>query len=507
MRNAAAGPQPLRDDRAMATTSSDLGSGLRGRFWLQGNREAEAIPGRLFLRSGAHPLLELDEALTPLMRKTSRTKLPDGREVVKSSPVPPQELASQSLTIHGALETGELVTLPSAFTAGWTERGTGYKSHRLQSFYTLLGDHVDGTDALFASVRVRIRHLDAWANLSGFKIDPGPTDRSWTLAYEPPKVPSATLASGARISIEQVATISSPSSCGGRLERNLWLDVLGIAPTTYRELGRKVVVPLMNLLSFAVGKECPLVEMAISAGPDHPWLTVQNDSMKAAAEEIVPLPLVLLPMAEIGLQGVAMWLDSTASLGPLPAVIARVVNSQDDPLEAQLLELTSAAEGLHRLLQPGQKRMTKKQASEARVTAVEAVKELDEDVRGAVEAAWHHLTDPSYPRRLLDLAEQVKGAVPGVTGDTQEWKKRVSNARNGLAHKLERGFLDDDIDAQEYAALLLSLGWLLTGLLLLQTGIRPTALGNRLRSYEPYQLFLSQARALLPAVYSSEGPT
>lgn len=120
----------LRDDLAMARTTSDMGPGLRGRFWLQGTPEGEAIPGRLFLEAGSHPLLELDEVLTPVTRETSRRKLADGREVVTSSLVPPQELAGQSLTIYGTLETGELVTLPSAFTAGWTERGAGYRSHR-----------------------------------------------------------------------------------------------------------------------------------------------------------------------------------------------------------------------------------------------------------------------------------------------------------------------------------------------------------------------------------------
>jgi len=103
----------------MATTTSDTGPGLRGRFWLQGTPEGEAIPGRLFLGAGSHPLLELDEVLTPMTRETSRRKLPDGSEGVTSSLVSPQELVGQSLTIHGELETGELMTLPSEFTAGW----------------------------------------------------------------------------------------------------------------------------------------------------------------------------------------------------------------------------------------------------------------------------------------------------------------------------------------------------------------------------------------------------
>jgi hypothetical protein len=63
----------------MAAATNDTGNALRGRFWLQGNPEDEAIAGRHFLIPGAHPLLELDEPLTPLMQETSRTKLPDAR--------------------------------------------------------------------------------------------------------------------------------------------------------------------------------------------------------------------------------------------------------------------------------------------------------------------------------------------------------------------------------------------------------------------------------------------
>jgi hypothetical protein len=449
----------------MAATTSDTSSGLRGRFWLQGGKEDDAIPGRVFLQAGAHPRLELDGALTPLIRETSRKQLPDGTQVRTSAPVPPQELAGQALTIHGVLdEGGAEVTLPAAFTNGFTMRGTGAQSHRLQAFYALAGAHVDGADALFTSLRVRIRHLDAWANLPGFKLDPDFAANKYTLSFEAPDVSPATMASGARLAINQMAGWGPglPTACGGQLERRIWLDVQDLPPMTYRDLDRKVVKPLMNLLTFAVGKECPLVEMAISAGPDQPWLTVHHAGMKEAAEEIIPIWSILLPMSEIGLDGAAAWLDSTTSLGPLPSVVTRVVNSQDDTLEAQLLELSTVAEGLHRLLlNPG---------------------------------------TMNYAQRLEGLAEHAKEAVPGATGKTAEWVKRVKTARNDFAHKLEHGFLDDD-HAEEWAALLLSLRWLLTGTLLLRTGISSTALGTRIAAYQPYQLFLLQAQAWLPEVY------
>ena len=487
----------------MATTS-DKSTGLRGRFWLQGSPEGEAIPGRLVLETGSHPLLELDETLTPLMREIRRTKLPDGGEAVTSTLIPAEELVRQSLTIYGTLETGELVTLPSAFTAGWTERGTGYRSQQLQAFYALIGDHVDGTDALFTRVRVRIRHLDAWASLRGFTLTPDLAAGNLALAFEKPDVTEAVLASAARVAIEQRTGWEGPDVSGGRLERQVWLNVLDVPPATYRDIERTIVKPLMNLLALSVSAECPVINMEVSASPDHPWLTVHNAAMKPAADAIIPLPRILLPLSEVGLAGVATWLDSVVRLGPLPSVVARAADSRDDPLETQLLELTTAAEGLHRLILPQRKRMTDEQAREARGKAVEPIRGLLDDVRDAVQAALGHLTDQSYPRRLLDLAEHVGQAVPGVTGNTAQWKKHVVSARNGFAHGLEHGFLNQD-NAEESIAVLLSLQWLLTGLLLLQTGVDPDALGRRFSEHEGYQLFLAQARIWLPAVYDASG--
>ncbi len=483
-------------------TASDTSSGLRGRFWLQGEPEEKAVPGTLFLRPGSHPQLELDDALVPLIRETSRRSLPDGRELRESSLVPIEELVSQSLTIHGTLnKNAEDVTLPAAFTIGLT-MGPGPASHRLQAFYALLGAHVDGADTQFTSARIRIRHLDAWANLRSFKIA-GTADGGWTLTFEPAKVSSATMPSGARITLEQVHEVETPTVQRGQMKRHLLLDVLSMPPADYRDIDRKIVKPLMNLLTLAVGAECPLVELHLEAGSEGQWLTVHSAAMDAPAEEVIPPHEIVVPMAEIGLDGIAAWLESTANLGPLPSIITRVASAQDDTLEAQLLELTSTTEGLHRLLRPQEKRMTKQQAREARAKALEAVKDLDEDVKKAVQDALGHLTDPSYSRRLLDLAEQVKEAVPGVAGKTEEWKKRVSSARNNLAHKLDDGFLAEDIDAKEAVIISLSLKWLLSGFLLLQTGISPEALGSRIKNHQSYQLFLNQARAWLPAVYSS----
>ena len=107
----------------------------------------------------------------------------------------------------------------------------------------------------------------------------------------------------------------------------------------------------------------------------------------------------------------------------------------------------------------------------------------------------------TYAKRLLGLANHAKRAVPGVTGNTPEWVQRTKTARNDLAHQLEHGFIGED-NADEWIALLLSMQWLLKGTLLLKTGISADELGALFGGNHAYQLFLTQARTWVPAVYS-----
>ena len=78
-----------------------------------------------------------------------------------------------------------------------------------------------------------------------------------------------------------------------------------------------------------------------------------------------------------------------------------------------------------------------------------------------------------------------------------------SDVRNEFAHR-SRGFLQvARID--ELVAVRESLRWLLTGVLLLQTGIGATELAVRFKDHQPYVLFLLQARDRLPRIF--EAPT
>ena len=133
-------------------------------------------------------------------------------------------------------------------------------------------------------------------------------------------------------------------------------------------------------------------------------------------------------------------------------------------METKLLELTTVAEGLHK-----------------RIIAAKG---------------------PYYTDRLSDLTKRVENALPGITGDASKWRKLVKDTRNDFAHR-NAGSILDEATTEASVALLVSLQWVLIGVLLLQTGVPAATLADRASSHQPYRLFLAQAKTWLPEVYNS----
>jgi hypothetical protein len=127
-------------------------------------------------------------------------------------------------------------------------------------------------------------------------------------------------------------------------------------------------------------------------------------------------------------------------------------------------------------------------------------------IRACRAVALAHIDEPTYANRLRLLTELSRDAVPGATGDTPEWERRIRAARNGFAHQTVPASQDDDREWQEYLVLLRSLRWVLTGALLLQAGLDPERLRERLQQHQPYQFLLRQARQWLPDLYPASSP-
>lgn len=89
--------------------------------------------------------------------------------------------------------------------------------------------------------------------------------------------------------------------------------------------------------------------------------------------------------------------------------------------------------------------------------------------------------------------------MPGVVGDVPRWAKHVDELRNSYAHR-RAGFIKKE-SINEYLGVVLSLRWVLTGILLLQTGVAPEVLANRFMQDAGYVTCLRQIERYLPDVY------
>jgi len=475
-----------------------------GSFWLADAPE-NVLRGRLVLDGEDSPSLDLDGSLTPWLQERSRSTQPDGsplRILVPSADGPEFE----SLVVHGELDTSEPVTLVDAFTVARSGSPLPFgptSVQRLRASYVLRGGHVWGRNQAYTRLRVRLRHLDAWAQLPSFAVAAAPPNGQ-SLTYLPSALAAVSLPDGALLDLDEQIELSLDELSGGRLHRQLWLRLRELPPATFRVLDRTLITPMSSLLTLAVGSDCSPVAIEVATDAAGPWLSIHHSQFVAESATRCPAHRMLAPRTVLGLEGVAGWLAQVDRLGPLPPVVADLVAGTRHTLETQLLELATVAEGLHRRLFAGERRLTDQQETAALLAVQQAVAGLDEKSAAAVRSAVEHLAEPSYPMRLQQLAGLAESIAPGCTGTTNRWKRKVADTRIEFAHRISGSFLNEG-SIDELLAVLLSLRWLLTVVLLQQTGVGSEILAQRLRSHHAYQLFLQQVARWLPKVYGKAG--
>ena len=214
----------------------------------------------------------------------------------------------------------------------------------------------------------------------------------------------------------------------------------------------------------------------------------------------------MLTLPDIGIGGVARWLDQVEILGPLPPVIAKTAGSRSIQLETTLFDLTSVAEGLHiRLFDKLPGPVSKQTARDIRRSVDKHLRDVgfdEADIAVAV-ACLGGMTRTSYRDRLAQLRERTGDTVVEVFGtDFDRWSKAVTDCRNELAHR-KIGTIRPETSGM-YAAVVYSMRWFLVAVLLLETGISQDSLHERILQKQAYRLFTQrQARDMLPEVYGS----
>jgi hypothetical protein len=451
---------------------------FRGEFWVAGRADIRHT-GVLEVEPLADPVVKTAQPLLSPWQEQSRSDLPDGGTKVVQNFT--EEALMTPVTVHGRDDAGTPLTLIDALTTYWGVPDGNDAAHVLQGSQAIIGVHIPDRNHLFTGIRVRLSNLRAW--------QPHLRDPAWAS--------KGVLAEGGTVAFQEPEVYEASGS------PSLWISGQEMSPSTLRVLDRSFWQPLVSLFTLVTGARCVPLERQVQEAPGGPWCDTYSVALHSDDKDIDTRwdqPRWLLQPLVVDARHVQVWLDKAELLGPLPAVVVDLTHARPVALDTQVLLLTTVVEGLHRRLYPGDVRFDRETAKQVQNAAVAAVNSIHERAEAAVRGLLGHVEDVGYGKRLARLAATVNTAMPGVTGRTNRWKGLVSNARNEYAHRLNTAFLEDE-DFDRYLTVALSLQWLLTGVFLLQADIGEQVLKAALKSHEPYQRFLADARKWQPRIY------
>jgi hypothetical protein len=358
-------------------------------------------------------------------------------------------------TLHGRLTSDEIgesvpVSILQAHSTSWP--GT---SQSFRPIWSLVGGHIEPRHP-FQGVRLRIPRYGPRPH------DPVPLETGGTARFD---------------------------TDGG------WLELVDLPPRSYGELGSTVIRPICTLLTLATGERIRPSDVQLSPDPGTWWPVYsasQVDDNPAVADPLIPL-------LDISIEVLATWLDRAHVLGPLPAGVASVWET-NMAVETQVLILTTIAEGLHRALHPETLRFTHEQGKTIQTAATEAVREIAADAADAVSGYLAHVHEVGYGTRLQDFAGRAEELVPGITGDPKRWKSLVYGARNKYAHQPSTDWLEET-SIDRVLTVTQSLSWVLRLILLDQAGLDPGLIADRFQRSQSYGFFLSDVAGWQPHIY------
>ncbi|MET7468418.1 HEPN domain-containing protein [Micromonospora sp. NPDC005599] len=475
---------------------------VSGRFWFADNPDL-IVPGTLDL-TGRRPRVELLGALSAFVQEVP-SSAPGTRTYEPADPSAPR-------TIQGALMGSKtVVTLCNAyqvkhtvkgFTLSFDEPNSGLQQEVIEGAYAVVGAHIEGLETQFQQIRFRIAGQDAWCHHVGLSMEHDAEGIRINYA-EPDTLSAALTDTSGVLSLDASATFCFPRIAGSFIETKTWLRVSIDAGISIREAWRRYVLGSSVLLTLLNDRDCPPVAFQVKSPEDGLWCDVVVPGLKDDPLDLRSAKIddpSLISRQQLGLGRLARWFELIEALRPLPHLAAGTIEHGGRTVQNQLLELATAAEGLHRRLYPDERQLTPVETGQA----IEAVTDspINEEAKRLILGALRiYLSEPSFPKRLQRLAEDVSLVAPGITGRTNRWYRAISDARNGFAHSLRGEESDDTLFS--HLTLTKSIRWLITARLLMELDVPIEILKLAFERFERYQQFLRNAKRDCPRVYAA----
>jgi hypothetical protein len=300
-----------------------------GFFWVQGSTENRAR-GTLSVGPRKAPTVEVIGELTSMWEVAEVRENPDGTKA-NVSHLRDHETFTGPLIVLGVDDSGLPLTLVDAVTIGRQGAIFGEVEnpfHRLSGNLAVSGGHLTSRDHKFNGIRIRLQHFDDWASLL--------RDPDWATPVS--------LESGGSVVFEEISG-------------KVWLVVSEIAPVALRDLDRLFIQPTISLFTLAAYAPRGLLMHSVQDATTLHWWDLHTSSQLPEEGSPAASKQSLLHPVDLKLSHVAKWLSHVKTFGPLPTPIADLIGLSTISIESQVLQVTTAAEGLHRACFPQDKRI------------------------------------------------------------------------------------------------------------------------------------------------------
>lgn len=458
----------------MSTNDFPIGTNnTLGQFWLPGG---EPVTGLLAI-DRSKVKLSVSPGLTPMH---TYEPMDPGQWAMRSTEDPEDMVILGSIPVRPRWVTLWDAQTTRRRSVGWFNESDP-NLHELTATWCILGDQI--TEPYARGVRPDLTNLTEWAWMPTLSQTIYPENRfrhDWHLDIGNKSL-DAELADGAGyVTLGPAANIQHPGIRGLSVTTSSQLEFELLQSWTLSDISAHILLPLTDLLTILSGTSCVVRSVEIWT---HRWCSMHgyriDPNGPSSAGEL------LFTQPEVGLEFIPRWLALYNRTTPVPQMLAAAIRDEFPTVEAHALSLATAVEALHRILFPGTRRFTAEEIDKS----LEALGNSDfpqkiaDDLASALRQYWYEST---YPQRVRMLAEPVATAVPQCIGRLGRWKNAVVEQRIALAHGKSHGQLDTDT-ILKMNALNLSLQWMLTFRLLLQTGVNPAILTAAANQSERFQ--------------------
>lgn len=443
---------------------------FEGTFW-QINTSERRVPGLLHLTDDDPQLVTHKPIFTERSFKISRTK--HGMTIGYSGDAEDLVDDFQPRTIHGALSDGTVVSIIDA-QGGKTGGGFGFEvpptyHQQFRARKVVMGELVTQEQAVHA---LRFQVSGPYWH--------GPT--------------------------EDVAHSSDGSTL--RLYRDddgrRWFEFINRKSLQLNAIEPQVLNAVTTLTSLVTDNDAADVNLHIKISPTSSWRAVHRRQ-----EAVNQGGRSLLDTDHLTAAKFAHWIDFRARTDGLDA--AALDELDGVAIQTQVLALAAVAEGLHRRLFDGKRRipgLSNNKIGKMRRAARGAALPLLPDPQfsdgeraefaNAVQDAFASINEQTFRSRMADLLNDARMAIPEIGAAFADWPDAVSAARNILVHQPA---LPPSVTSDQFLELLIalsySISWVLRTNLLNEAGFDPLTLQRAYHDSSAYRHHVTNTRMSL----------